>query len=73
MWNSSWHEHGCPCWGIDLFVAKPECKCPLKDVPRLIVGVVDMKVVRAASAPLVNIKGLPGRRDRLLVSGSVIV
>jgi len=39
-------------------------------MPRLIVGVVDMKVARSASAPLVNIKGLPGRSDRRLVIGS---
>jgi len=66
MWNSCWHEYGCPRGGLNGSIAKAERQCSLQDVPRLVVGVVDVQVVWTTAAPLMNNKGLPGCRDGAL-------
>lgn len=59
MGNSSRHINGRSRQGLDLSVDKSDGQRSLKDVPGLIVSVVDMQVVGAASAPLVNIMRSP--------------
>src|SRR5579859_4962023 len=66
MWHSCWHKYGRPCRSLDGFVTKSERQCSLQNVPRLVVGIVDVQVVWAASAPLTKSKRLPRCADREL-------
>src|SRR5258708_25392764 len=43
MRDATRREHGCPSRSLDLLVAEAECQHPLKDIPRLIIGVMDMR------------------------------
>lgn len=43
--HSCWHKYSCPCGGLDRSIAKPERESSLQDVPRLVVGMVDVEVV----------------------------
>lgn len=65
--HSCWHKYGCPCGCLDSSVTKPEREGPLQDVPRLVIGMVNVEVVWTASAPLRKSKGLSSNSNGELV------
>src|SRR5688500_10330673 len=67
MWNSSWDKHSYPSRVVYYSIAKLKSECPLKNMPCLIIGVVDVNVVRSTSAPLINTECLPNHRYRRLI------
>src|SRR5690348_16594887 len=69
MGDTGRDEHGCPGGRLDLLVGKSEGERPFQDVPRFVIGVVDMQVVWSASTPLMDIEGLPGCRDAFSLAG----
>src|SRR5688572_8412366 len=56
MRNAGGHEDGCPWRRIHLSVAELEGQCPFQNMPRFIVGIMNVEITRTASTPFVNVK-----------------